>query len=103
MEVCPTKKMYGHLFLIKQTIQVRSTRHAGNCWKSKDDSCDVFLWTPSQERSSVSRLAKTNMPLLVRILDAVWMICQQRWLIGMSGEGESGKPELSGRLDNDDD
>ena len=34
---------------VSKTIQVRQTRHAGHCWKSKDELiCDVLLWTPSR-------------------------------------------------------
>ena len=45
----PTKKqLYGHLPPITKTIQVRRTRHAGHCWRSRDELIsDVLLWTPS--------------------------------------------------------
>ena len=45
----PTKQqLYGHLPSITKTIQVRRTRHAGHCWRSKDELIiDVLLWTPS--------------------------------------------------------
>ena len=34
----PTRhQLYGHLPPIKKTIQVRRTRHAGHCWRSKDE------------------------------------------------------------------
>ena len=34
----PTKQqLYGHLIPIPKTIQVRGTRHAGHCWRSKDE------------------------------------------------------------------
>ena len=34
----PTKQQqYGHLTSISQTIQVRRTRHADHCWRSKDE------------------------------------------------------------------
>ncbi len=36
----PTKQqIYGHLPPISQTIQVRRTRHAEHCWRSKDGLC----------------------------------------------------------------
>ena len=31
------RQMYGHLPPITKTIQARRTRHAGNCWRSKDE------------------------------------------------------------------
>ena len=45
----PTKQqLYGHLPPITKTVQVRWTRHAGYCWRSKDELIrDVLLWTPS--------------------------------------------------------
>ena len=46
----PTKQqLYGHLPPVTKTIQVRRTRHAGHCWRSRDKLIsDVLLWTPSQ-------------------------------------------------------
>ena len=43
----PTKhQVYGHLPPITKTIQVRQTRHAGHCWRSRDELIsDVLLWT----------------------------------------------------------
>ena len=36
----------SHLPHITKTIQVRQTRHAGHCWRSKDELIsDVLLWT----------------------------------------------------------
>ena len=45
----PTRHwLYGHLPPITKTIQVRWTRHAGHCWKSRDELIsDVLLWTPT--------------------------------------------------------
>ena len=48
----PTRhQLYGHLPPITKTIQFRRTRHAGHCWRSRDDLIiDVFLWTPTYWR-----------------------------------------------------
>ena len=45
----PTKQqLYSHLPPIMKTIKVRRTRHAGHCWRSRDELIsDVLLWTPS--------------------------------------------------------
>ena len=45
----PTRhQLYGHLPPITKTIQVRRTRHAGHCWRSKDELIsDVLLWNPA--------------------------------------------------------
>ena len=38
--------LYGHLPPITKTFQVRRTRHAGHCWRSKDEFIsDLLLWT----------------------------------------------------------
>ena len=44
----------------KVTIQVRRTRHAGHCWRSKDELIsDVLLWTPTYGCARVGRPAWT--------------------------------------------
>ena len=57
----PTRhQLYGHLPPITKTIQVRRTRHAGHCWRSRDDLIsDVLLWTPTYGRAKVGRPART--------------------------------------------
>ena len=57
----PTKhQLYGHLPPITKTIQVRRTRHAGHCWRSRDELIsDVLLWTPTYGRTKAGRPART--------------------------------------------
>ena len=57
----PTRhQLYGHLPPITKTIQVRWTRHAGHCWRSRDELIsDVLLWTPSHGRAKAGRPART--------------------------------------------
>ena len=57
----PTRhQLYGHLPPITKTIQVRRTRHAGHCWRSRDELIsDVLLWTPTYSRAKVGRPART--------------------------------------------
>ena len=57
----PTRhQLYGHQPPITKTIKVRRTRHAGHCWRSRDELIsDVFLWTPSQGRAKAGRPACT--------------------------------------------
>ena len=57
----PTRdKLYGHLPPISKTIQVRRTRHAGHCWRSRDELIrDVLLWTPTHGRAKAGRPART--------------------------------------------
>ena len=55
----PTRhQLYGHLPPITKTIQVRRTRDAGPCWRSRDKLLsDVFLWTPTHGRAKAGRPA----------------------------------------------
>ena len=57
----PTRhQLYGHFPPITKTIQVRRTRHAGHCWRSKDELIsDVLLWTPTYECAKAGRPART--------------------------------------------
>ena len=57
----PTRhQLYGHLPSITKTIQVRRTRHAGHCWRSRDELIsDVHLWTPTYGRAKAWRPART--------------------------------------------
>ena len=62
----PTRhQLYGHLPPITKTIQVRRTRHAGHCWRSKDELIsDVLLWTPIYGQAKVGRPARTYLQQL---------------------------------------
>ena len=55
----PTKQqLYGHLPSITNTIKIRRTRHAGHCWRSRDELIsDVLQRTPSHGRAKARRPA----------------------------------------------
>ena len=57
----PTRhQLHGHLPLITKTIQVRQTRNAGHCWRSKNELIsDVFRWTPAYGQAKAGRPART--------------------------------------------
>ena len=57
----PTKQqLYSHLPPITKTIKFRRTRHAGHCWRSKDELIsDVLLLTFSHGRAKAGRPART--------------------------------------------
>ena len=57
----PTRhQLYGHLPPITKTIQVRRTRHAGHCWRSRDELIrDVLLWITTHGRAKAGRPART--------------------------------------------
>ena len=45
---------------ISKTIKVRRTRHAGDCWRSKDELIsNILSWTSSHGRAKVEQPAKT--------------------------------------------
>ena len=85
----PTRhQLYGHLPPITKTIQVRWTRHAGHCWRSRDEFIsDVLLWTPTYGRAKAGQPARTYMQQLCEDTgcDTV-KTCRRRWTIGRSGE-----------------
>ena len=54
------QQLYGHLQPITKAIKVRRTKHAGNCWWSKDELIsDILLWIPFNGRANVGRPART--------------------------------------------
>ena len=57
----PTRhQLYSHLSPITKTIQVRRTKHAGHCWRSRDELIsDVLLWTPTHGPAKAGRPART--------------------------------------------
>ena len=57
----PTRhQLYGHLPPITKTIQVRQSRHAGHCWRSRDELIsDVLLWTPTYGQAKAGWPART--------------------------------------------
>ena len=57
----PTKQqLYGLLPPITKTIQVRRTRHAGHCWRTRDKLIsDRLQWTPSRGRAKAGWSART--------------------------------------------
>ena len=56
----PTRhQLYGHQPPITKTIQARRTRHAGHCWRSKDELInDILLRTPAYGQAKAGRPAR---------------------------------------------
>ena len=89
-----------HLPPITKTIQARRTRHAGHCWRSKDEfRSDVLLWTPHIAQQKQGDQLYSS---YVGIPDVALKTCQRRWMIGRSGERGSGISVLAARYDDDD-
>ena len=99
----PTKhQLYGHLPPIKKTIQVRRTRHAGHCWRSRDKLIrDVLLWTPHMDELKQDDQLDHTYSSYVRIRDVALKTCRRRWTIGKSDERGSGISVLAARHDDE--
>ena len=55
-----TKFLHCSCTTIKKTIQVRRTRHAGHCWRSRDKLLsDILLWTSSHGWVKAGRPVRT--------------------------------------------
>ena len=101
----PTRhQLYGHLLPITKTLQVRRTRHAGHCWRSKDELINhVLLWTPHMAKQKQDDQLEHTYSIYVRIRDVALKTCQRRWMIGRSGERVPGISVQAARHDDDDD
>ena len=57
----PTRhQLYGHLPPVTKTIEARRTRHAGHCWRSRDELIsDVLLWTLTYGQTKAGWPART--------------------------------------------
>ena len=76
----PTKhQLYGHLPPITKTIQVRRTRHAGLCWRTRNDLIsNVLLWTPHMAEQKQDDQQKHTYSSYVKIRDVAQKTCQMR-------------------------
>ena len=99
----PTRhQLYGHLPPIMKTIQARQTRHAGHCWRSKDEIVsDVLLWTPHMANQKQDSQLEHTYSSYVMIRDVTLRTCRGRWMIGRRGERGSGISMLAARHDDD--
>ena len=76
----PTRhQLYGHFPPITKTIQVRRTRHAGHCWRSRDELIsDVLLWTPTYGWANQDDQHEHTISSYVRIWDVALKTFQRR-------------------------
>ena len=96
----PRHQLYGHLPPITKTIQVRRTRHAGHCWRSRDEVM-YFYGPPLRAVQEQDDQHEHTFGNYVRIQDVVLKTCLRRWTIGKSGERGSGISVLPARHDDD--
>ena len=89
---------------IKKTIQVRRARHAGHCWRSKDELSVMYSYgTSHMTKQKQDDQLEHTYSSYVRIRDVAQKTCQKRWMIGRSGKRGSGISMLVARHDDDDD
>ena len=97
----PTRhQLYGHLPPIKKTIQVRRTRQAGHCWRSKDEF--ISDGPPNMAKQKQDDQLEPTYSSYVKTQDVTLKTCRRRWTIGRSGERGSGISVLEARRDDDD-
>ena len=101
----PTRhQLHGHLPPITKTIQVRRTRHAGHCWRSRDELIrDIYSYGPPHMAvQKPDDQHEHTFSSYVRIRDVVLKTYLEWWTIGRSGERGSGISVLPARYDDDD-
>ena len=98
----PTRhQQYSHLPRITKTIQVKRTRHAG---KARTSSSVMYSYGPlHMAKQKQDDQIKHTSSSYVRIRDVALKTCWKRWMIGRSGERESGISVLAAWHDDDDD
>ena len=103
------QQLCGHQPPITKTIQIRPTRHAGHCWRSKDELIsDVHLWIPSDGRAKIWRPARTYLRQLCAdkrcsLEDLPGAMDNREGWRERERERESGKSMLAVWHDDDDD
>ena len=91
----PTKhQLYSHLPPITKTLQVRRTRHAGHCWRSRDE---LISGPPHMAEQKQDDQLEHTYRSCVRIRDVAQKTCQRRWTIEKRGERGSGISVLAAR------
>ena len=86
----PTRhQLYGHLPPIMKIIQVRWTRHAGHCWRSRDELISSY-GPPHMAGQKQDDQHEHKFSSYVRIRDVALKTCLRQWTIGKSGERGSG-------------
>ena len=80
-------QLYGHLPPITKTIKFRRTRHAGHCWRIRDELISDVLFGPlHMAELKLGDQLEPTYNSSVRIRDVALKTCQKRWTIGRSGK-----------------
>ena len=97
-------QLYDHLPPLTKTIKVRRTRHAGHCWRNKDELIiDVLLWTPTYGQAKAGRPTRTYIQQLCENTGCSPEDLPEALNYRRSGERGSGISVLAARHDDDDD
>ena len=98
----PTKQqLYGHLPPITKTIQVRRSRHAGYCWRSRDElmtcSCRPLHMDDQRQDDQLEPIYNSSVPIQYVALKT----SRGRWAIEKGVGRGSGRSLLATRHDDD--
>ena len=98
------QQLYGHLPPITKTIQVRRTRYAEHCWRSRDElkvtySCEPLHKDEQRQDEQLEPIYNSS----VEIQDVALKTYRERWTIETSGRNGSGRSVLVVWHDDDDD
>ena len=83
----PTKQqLYGHLPPITKTIKIIRTKHAGHCWRSRDELLsDVLLWPLHMAKKSQDDQLEPTYSISVTIQDVSQKTCRKQWTMERGG------------------
>ena len=85
------QQLYGHLPPITKIMKIRRTRHAGLCWRSRDElTNDVLPWTSSHGRSKAGWPARTYLQQFCAHTGCNLKTSRKQWKIETGGEKGSG-------------
>ena len=85
------------------STQVRRTRHAGHCWRCRDEIIsDVLLWTLHVEEQRQDDQLEPTYSSSVPIRDVALKTCWKQWTIETGGEKGSRISALMARHDDND-
>ena len=73
---CTRHQLYGHLPPITKTIKVRRTKHAGHCWRSRDEL--ISDGPPHMAGQKQDDQLEHTYSTYVRIRDVALKTCQRR-------------------------
>ena len=80
------QQLYDHLPPNTKSVQVRRTRNAGYCWRSKDELISDELWNLQMNEQRLDDQVEPIYISSVPIQDVAWNTCRERWTIDTDGE-----------------